>query len=162
MFVVYFFFFFFFFFYFFFLFFFFFFSSRRRHTRSLRDWSSDVCSSDLAADAVRAGTPASAYQAMVCDYFEQRGHATIRSNPTTTEGYVHSLGHGVGLDIHEKPSFALTAMNGDVVEAGDIITIEPGLYFPDREIGVRIEDTFVIGGGGRAHTLCRGSYGLEP
>jgi len=116
----------------------------------------------LAADAVRAGTPASSYQAMVCDYFEQRGHATIRSQPTTTEGYVHSLGHGVGLDIHEKPSFALSAMNSDVIEVGDIITIEPGLYFPDREIGVRIEDTFVVGEDGRARTLCRSGYGLEP
>ena len=53
-------------------------------------------------------------------------------------------------------------MNGDVIEAGDVITIEPGLYFPDREIGVRIENTFVVGEDGRARTLCRGGYGLEP
>ena len=69
---------------------------------------------------------------MVCDYFEQRGHATIRSHPTTTEGYVHSLGHGVGLDIHEKPGFALSAMNSDVIEVGDVITIEA--EDPDRRL----------------------------
>ena len=116
----------------------------------------------MARDAVRAGTPASAYQAMVCDYFEQRGHPTIRDNPASTDGYVHSLGHGVGLDIHEKPSFALSAMNADLIEVGDIVTIEPGLYYPEREIGVRIEDTFVVGEDGRVRTLCRGDYGLAP
>jgi Xaa-Pro aminopeptidase len=116
----------------------------------------------LAADRMRAGTRASSYQAMVCDYFEQRGYPTIRSHPTAHYGYVHSLGHGVGLDIHEKPSFALGAMNADRIEIGDVVTIEPGLYFPDREIGVRIEDTFVVEADGRVRTLCRGGYGLAP
>jgi len=116
----------------------------------------------LARERMRAGEPASSYQALVCDFFEERGYATLRSNPTTTDGYVHSLGHGVGLDIHEKPSFQLAPMNADVIEVGDVVTIEPGLYFPDREIGVRIEDTFVIDGDGRPRTLCRGGYGLAP
>ncbi|HKA01673.1 MAG TPA: Xaa-Pro peptidase family protein [Candidatus Solibacter sp.] len=116
----------------------------------------------LARENMRAGTLASAYQALVCDYFEERGYRTIRSHPTTTDGYVHSLGHGVGLDIHEKPNFTLSAMNQDRIEVGDIVTIEPGLYFPDREIGVRIEDTFVVGEDGRVRTLCRGGYGLAP
>jgi Xaa-Pro aminopeptidase len=114
-----------------------------------------------ARDAVRPGTPASDYQALVCDYFEARGYATTRSNPKTLDGYAHSLGHGVGLDIHEKPSFALNPTNHDLVEEGDIITIEPGLYFPERELGVRIEDTFVVTAQG-AETLCRGEYGLRP
>jgi Xaa-Pro aminopeptidase len=67
----------------------------------------------------------------------------------------------VGLEIHEKPAFALLPSNEDMIEAGDILTIEPGLYFPEREIGVRIEDTFVVRNHG-VETLCRGSYGLEP
>jgi Xaa-Pro aminopeptidase len=46
-----------------------------------------------------------------------------------------------------------------VIEEGDVITIEPGLYFPDREIGVRIEDTFVVRATG-VETLCRSDYGL--
>jgi len=112
-----------------------------------------------ARDAVRPGTPAASYQALVCDFFEGKGYATLRSNAKTFDGYVHGLGHGVGLDIHEKPSFALTQK--DVIEEGDIITIEPGLYFPDRELGVRIEDTFVVRTDG-VETLCRGSYGLRP
>lgn len=114
-----------------------------------------------ACDAVRPGTPASSYQALVCDIFEGYGYATLRSHPTTVEGYVHGLGHGVGLDIHERPSFALHPTNHDLIETGDIITIEPGLYFPSREIGVRIEDTFVVTENG-VETLCRGDYGLRP
>jgi Xaa-Pro aminopeptidase len=115
-----------------------------------------------ARDAMRAGTPASSYQALVCDFFEARGYATTRSNPATLEGYVHSLGHGVGLEIHERPWFSLSPSNSDLIEPGDIVTIEPGLYFPDREIGVRIEDTFVVKDDGTVETLCRGSYALEP
>jgi Xaa-Pro aminopeptidase len=110
---------------------------------------------------MRPGTPASSYQALVCDFFEKKGYATLRSDPETLSGYVHGLGHGVGLDIHEKPSFALAAANQDLVETGDILTIEPGLYFPDREIGVRIEDTFVVREEG-VESLCRSGYGLEP
>src|SRR6185295_11500050 len=97
-----------------------------------------------ARDAMRPGTKASSYQSLVCDLFEANGHATTRSHPGTLEGYVHTLGHGVGLDIHEKPSFALNPTNHDLIETGDIVTIEPGLYYPDRELGIRIEDTFVV------------------
>ncbi|HEY2093808.1 MAG TPA: Xaa-Pro peptidase family protein [Thermoanaerobaculia bacterium] len=111
-------------------------------------------------DTMKPGTPAIDYQNAVCDFFEAKGYATTRTNPATLDGYVHSLGHGVGLDIHEKPSFGLGATNLDVIEENDIVTIEPGLYFPDRELGVRIEDTFVVENGG-VRTLCRGSYGLE-
>jgi Xaa-Pro aminopeptidase len=114
-----------------------------------------------ARDDMHPGTPASDYQALVCDLFEAKGYATTRSNPKTLEGYVHSLGHGVGLEIHEKPSFALLPSNRDRIEAGDIVTIEPGLYFPERGLGVRIEDTFVVTESG-VESLCRSDYGLRP
>jgi Xaa-Pro aminopeptidase len=116
----------------------------------------------LAAVEMRAGTKASSYQALVCDFFEARGYATTRSNPQTLEGYVHSLGHGVGLEVHEKPFFGLTPTNEDTIEVGDIVTIEPGLYFPDREIGVRIEDTLVVRDDGRVESLCSSDRGLAP
>jgi Xaa-Pro aminopeptidase len=115
----------------------------------------------LARDRMRPGTRASEYQVLVSEFFEAKGYATTRKVPATFEGYVHGLGHGVGLDIHEKPSFGLTMSNQDMIEEGDIVTIEPGLYFPDREIGVRIEDTFVVTADG-VKTLCRSPYGLEP
>lgn len=122
----------------------------------------DVLGAYVAArDAMRPGLRAAASQALVCDFFEAKGYPTTRSHPLTNEGYVHSLGHGVGLDIHEKPSFSLSPSNIDLVEEGDVLTIEPGLYFPDREIGVRIEDTFVVRAGG-VESLSVGSRNLEP
>ncbi|HYS54217.1 MAG TPA: M24 family metallopeptidase [Thermoanaerobaculia bacterium] len=124
---------------------------------------SDVLSAfQLAAQEMRAGARASSYQALVCDFFEARGYTTTRSNPSTLDGYVHSLGHGVGLEVHERPFFGLTATNQDVIEVGDIVTIEPGLYFPDREIGVRIEDTLVVRDDGRVESLCSSDRGLIP
>jgi Xaa-Pro aminopeptidase len=117
---------------------------------------------ELARREMHAGTLASSYQHLVCDFFEQRGYATTRSNPATLEGYVHSLGHGVGLDVHEKPFFGLASTNLDEIEPGDTVTIEPGLYFPDRELGVRIEDTLVVNEDGRVETLCRSDRGLRP
>jgi len=112
----------------------------------------------LARDAVRPGRKANLYQHKTCEYFEAKGYSTTLSTPATLTGYVHGLGHGVGLEIHEKPSFALT---GDAIEVHDVITIEPGLYFPERELGVRIEDTFVVRENG-VESLCEGGYGLEP
>ena len=106
---------------------------------------------DLAAKEMKPGQLASASQSLVCDFFESKGYKTTRSDPKTLDGYVHSLGHGVGLDIHEKPSFSLSS--DDVIEVGDVLTIEPGLYFPDRQIGVRIEDTFVVREGGVENLL---------
>lgn len=115
---------------------------------------------ERARDAMKPGTAAASYQALVCDFFEAKGYPTTRSHPATLEGYVHSLGHGVGLDIHEKPSFSLVPSNRDLVEENDIVTIEPGLYFPERELGARIEDTFVVRSGG-VETLCRVPYAMS-
>lgn len=116
----------------------------------------------LACDRMHAGTKASDYQALVCDNFEAKGYATLRSNPSTMQGYVHSLGHGVGLEVHEKPFFALNASNKDMVEVGDVLTIEPGLYFPERGIGVRIEDTLYVAEDGSVKTFCTSDRSLRP
>ena len=117
---------------------------------------------EMSAETMRAGMRASDCQARVCDFFEARGYATTRSDPKALQGYVHTLGHGVGLEVHEKPFFSLTPANHDTIEAGDIVTIEPGLYFPDRELGVRIEDTLVVREDGRVESLSRSDRGLVP
>lgn len=115
-----------------------------------------------AAGAMRVGTAASDYQSLVCDFFEGRGYTTTRTHLQATSGYVHSLGHGVGLQVHERPFFNLSGLNHDQIEVGDVLTIEPGLYFPDREIGVRIEDTLWIDDGGTLRTFCKSDKSLTP
>jgi len=87
-------------------------------------------------------------QDAVLDYFESKGHQTQRSHPGTTVGYVHGLGHGVGLNIHERPGMS-HLLKEDTFQAGNFITIEPGLYYPEKTVGARIEDSFLIDETGR-------------
>ncbi|MEO8608222.1 MAG: M24 family metallopeptidase [Chloroflexota bacterium] len=98
------------------------------------------------------GQPTHTMQDAVLDYYEANGHPTNRSKPGTSEGYVHSLGHGVGLNIHERPSISHLAKE-DIFQKGNFITIEPGLYYPDRGLGVRVEDSFIIGDDGELISL---------
>jgi Xaa-Pro aminopeptidase len=81
-------------------------------------------------------------QTLTCELFQQKGHQTILHNPGSEEGYVHSLGHGVGLAVHETPRFSHLESNPDRLVAGSVVAIEPGLYYPEREMGARLEDTF--------------------
>lgn len=106
---------------------------------------------DVAVDSFRLNMPAARLQEAVQDYFESHGHPTGRSHPGTTDGYVHSLGHGIGLNIHERPGIG--HLSKDLLGAGSVITIEPGLYYPDRGFGVRIEDSFVIDADGSLVSL---------
>lgn len=86
------------------------------------------------------GKPTRELQLMTCEYFESKGHKTVCSHPGIQEGYVHSLGHGIGLDIHEGPHFRHSEGNTTRLQPGHVVTIEPGLYYPQRGFGVRIED----------------------
>lgn len=97
---------------------------------------------DIAVETFRPGIEAKKLQEAVLDYFEGAGHPTGRSHAGTSIGYVHSLGHGVGLNIHERPSIG--HLSKDSLTIGNLITIEPGLYYPDQGYGVRIEDTFYV------------------
>jgi Xaa-Pro aminopeptidase len=107
---------------------------------------------DLAVEAYGLGKPTHLLQEVVLDAFEAQGHPTLRSDSKTMRGYVHSLGHGLGLNIHERPSITHLRKD-DVFQVGNLITIEPGLYYPDDGYGVRIEDTMVISEGGELLSL---------
>ena len=80
-------------------------------------------------------------QRRTCELFEAQGHPTSCRDAKTQQGYVHSLGHGLGLDVHEAPWFRAHESNTDRLEAGVVVTIEPGLYYPERGLGCRLEDT---------------------
>lgn len=98
---------------------------------------------DIGVEAFGLNKPTHLMQEAALDHFERAGHATIRSDPSTMEGYHHTLGHGVGIDIHERPSISHLRRD-DICQIGNVLTIEPGLYYPERGFGVRIEDLFVI------------------
>lgn len=84
----------------------------------------------LAISRTRAGVSgADLYQGVV-DYFRDHGYHS------DTRGFVHNLGHGVGLQVHEMPTVGPA---GKALETGNVITIEPGLYYPEIG-GVRLED----------------------
>jgi Xaa-Pro aminopeptidase len=86
-----------------------------------------------ARDAVRAGAVCREVDAVARDVISQAGYG---------EHFGHGLGHGVGLEVHEEPRLARTAEGS--LEAGNAVTVEPGVYLPDR-FGVRIEDLVVVG-----------------
>jgi Xaa-Pro aminopeptidase len=101
----------------------------------------------LASDRVVAGERARDLMLLVCQYFEKAGYLTPRQleqgkRAARTRGLVHSLGHGVGLTIGEPPYLSL--YSDDVLEAGEVVTVEPGLYEPGVG-GVRLEDVLVVG-----------------
>ena len=98
------------------------------------------------------------YQRMVCEEYEKNGHSTPLKNPETTHGYVHSLGHGVGLNIHERPWSGLTASDDNLLKPGVVITIEPGLYYPEKNMGFRIEDTYWVRADGKFELLVEYPY----
>lgn len=83
-------------------------------------------------EAVRAGVPAASVDRACRDVIESAGWGGA---------FVHGTGHGVGLEIHEAPS--LGAKSPDMLEAGSVVTIEPGVYLPG-EVGARIEDAVVV------------------
>jgi Xaa-Pro aminopeptidase len=84
------------------------------------------------------------YQRMTCEFFEAKGHQTPLNTKAPIEGYVHSLGHGVGLNIHERPFSGLTSGDDQRLAPGVVITSEPGLYYPEKGMGFRIEDTLWV------------------
>ncbi len=98
------------------------------------------------------------YQAMVCDEFEKNGHQTPRTTKAPVEGYVHSLGHGVGLNIHERPWSGASASDDNILKPGVVITLEPGLYYPEKGMGFRIEDTYWVRPDGAMELLAEYPY----
>ncbi|MFH1070172.1 MAG: Xaa-Pro peptidase family protein [Candidatus Glassbacteria bacterium] len=108
-----------------------------------------------AIDSAAEGIDGNDLQAAVCSRFERLGHPTQRTQPGTTAGYVHSLGHGIGLEIHEHPYLKLQDAPDERnrLKKGSVFTIEPGLYYPDRGLGVRIEDVVYVNDSGRATVL---------
>jgi Xaa-Pro aminopeptidase len=115
---------------------------------------------DLARTLVRPGVNGSDVNRAVCELFSGHGHPTRLSVPDGTvlrDGFYHSLGHGVGLDVHESPSLGKA---GHELVVGDVITLEPGLYRQGFG-GVRVEDMLLVTEDG-CETITDFPYGLDP
>jgi Xaa-Pro aminopeptidase len=110
---------------------------------------------DTVMGALKTGETTTRYQEQTCDLFEALGHATTRQDPKIQAGYVHSLGHGIGLHIHEAPWFRneAYATPRDILAPGSVVTVEPGLYYPEKGMGVRLEDSVAVHPDGRLEVL---------
>jgi Xaa-Pro aminopeptidase len=95
---------------------------------------------EAALAAVEPGVTGEAVHDAACDVYERAGMPTLRADESAETGFIHSTGHGVGLDVHELPH---VSPGGETLEPGHVITIEPGLYDPAVG-GVRIEDIVVV------------------
>ncbi len=126
----------------------------------LEAWEQVKTIFDRAIAELAVGKPCRELQLMTCEYFESLGHPTVCSHPGAQEGYVHSLGHGIGLDIHEAPALSHAPGNTTRLQPGHVITVEPGLYYPERGFGVRIEDAVAFNEAGELVQLTRFPYDL--
>jgi Xaa-Pro aminopeptidase len=110
---------------------------------------------------VRAGVVGNDLHVQTCELFQEHGYPTqLSKEPGTVlaDGFYHGLGHGVGLEVHEKPSLGMT--REDSLVAGDVVTIEPGLYRQGFG-GCRLEDLVLVTPDG-AENLTDYPYDLEP
>jgi Xaa-Pro aminopeptidase len=90
---------------------------------------------DAGIEAVRSGVSGKEVHSRVAQVFQDMGYPE-----TEGCGFAHSTGHGVGLDVHERPSLSEI---GETLQAGQVVTVEPGLYYPQIG-GVRLEDLVVV------------------
>jgi Xaa-Pro aminopeptidase len=113
---------------------------------------------DKVCGSLTLNAPFKQYQQLVCEEFEKAGHQTPLHTSSPVEGYVHSVGHGVGLNIHERPWSGLTADESNRLLPGVVMTVEPGLYYPNKGMGVRIEDTYSMRPDGKVELLAEYPY----
>jgi Xaa-Pro aminopeptidase len=113
----------------------------------------------ISYDSIRPG--ADDAHKKVSEYFHSHGFPTSYHHSgagVLEEGFWHSLGHGVGLQVHEKPWLG---QRSDQLRDGDVVAVEPGLYFTGVG-GVRLEDTVLVAEGGVEFLTDSFSYELEP
>lgn len=112
-----------------------------RNPRIYEMYAAVLATQKLAFSLIRPGIAGRAVHEAAESALAGFGFPCDTSVPGREKGMFHGLGHGVGLDIHEEPR--LSPSSGAVLAAGNVVTVEPGLYDPDVG-GIRIEDTVVV------------------
>ena len=115
---------------------------------------------DLAVAAVKPGVKGSDIHRQVCDFFHDHGHKTQlhkEEGEALVDGYFHATGHGVGLEVHERPGVG--RIESEALVEGDVIALEPGLY-RNGYGGVRLEDLVLVTADG-AEVLTSYPYDFE-
>ena len=115
---------------------------------------------DMAVAAVKPGIKGSDIHREVCDFFHEHGHKTQlhkEEGESLVDGYFHATGHGVGLEVHERPGVG--RVESESLVEGDVIALEPGLYRHGYG-GVRLEDLVLVTADG-AEKLTDYPYDLE-
>jgi Xaa-Pro aminopeptidase len=123
-------------------------------------WELTRASLDAVMPLLRPGAVCREVHAVSCEPFEAAGKPTVRTKPQDTvleEGYYHGLGHGVGLEVHERPNLG---RSDETLIAGDVVTVEPGCYRPGFG-GCRLEDLVLVTDDG-AEVLTDFPYSLSP
>jgi Xaa-Pro aminopeptidase len=111
--------------------------------------------------ATRPGVSGRALHDIACEVFEAAGYPTQRTKDPAEpleQGFMHGLGHGIGLEVHEAPAVGM--LGRDELVAGDVVTLEPGLYLPGWG-GCRLEDLVLVTEDG-AENLTDFPYDLTP
>ena len=115
---------------------------------------------DRTTEAAGPGVNGRALMQIACDIFDAHGYPTqLTKKPgeVLNSGFFHSLGHGVGLEVHERPWMGVT---GDDLVPGDVITLEPGLY-REGYGGLRLEDIALVTDDG-VEVITQYPYDIEP
>ena len=93
----------------------------------------------IAMTMIRPGAKANSVHKAICDHFESIGFKTGLLNGKR-QGFIHGTGHGVGLEIHEPPRISQVDVK---LKAGNVVTVEPGLYYKSHG-GIRLEDLVLV------------------
>jgi Xaa-Pro aminopeptidase len=116
---------------------------------------------DRAISEIKDGVAGRSVFDGTCEIYEAAGFPTPRTKKpgeTLADGFFHGLGHGVGLEVHEQPGMGLAS--DKPLRAGDVVTVEPGLYRQGYG-GVRLEDLVLVTENG-AENLTQYPYDLTP